>query len=97
MPRIIAAIIDTVANDIVGPIQAFRHPAQAIRFFSDVASEPNTIVSKHIQDYVLTQFAHLEDDLTMTPHREVIITGDQWFNAQRKHEEKDSLSLHQEK
>jgi len=93
MPRIIAAIVDTLANDVVGPIQAFRHPAQAIRFFSDVAGDPQTMINKHVEDYQLIQFATLEDDLTFAVARDVIITGSQWKAAQQKLEEAESLQL----
>lgn len=78
MPRILIAIVDTLANDIVGPIQIFAHPAPAIRMFGDVASDNRTTIHQHVEDHQLVQLAVLNDDLSITEQREVLMTGAQW-------------------
>lgn len=82
MPRLIIAIIDTVATDIAGPIQLVRHEAPAIRFFSDVALDPQTMIHKHVEDYELWQLGILNDDFTIEPTQRPIITGRAWKAAQ---------------
>lgn len=83
MPRLIIAIIDMTAQDVVGPVQLIKHPAQGIRFFSDVATQPDTIVAKHVEEYHLLQLGILEDDLTIRPEHATLITGQQWLAAQQ--------------
>lgn len=82
MPRTIIAIIDTLANDILGPLQIFPHDAPAIRMFGDVALDNRTAVHAHVTDYELRAIGVLEDDLTVTPQHRVLITGQQWQAAQ---------------
>lgn len=89
MPRYIIALEDTLAGDITGVIQIFPHPAPAIRFFGDIASHPESNVGRHIEDYQLVSLGTLNDDNTVTPDKQVIITGSQWrasqqINAQEK-------------
>lgn len=82
MPRKIIAIIDNVANDVVGPIQLMYHDAVAIRFFGDVASHPESAIGRHIHDYTLVELGILDDDLTIISARRTILTGSQWAAAQ---------------
>lgn len=83
MPRLITAIIDRLSMDTVGDALFVVAAAPvAIRQFGDIASQPNTQVARHIGDYELVQLGTLEDDLTITPTRAVLITGEQWKAAQ---------------
>lgn len=82
MPRILIAIIDTVTNDIVGPVQVYGHPAPAIRMFSDVALDERTSIHQHIKDHILVSLGTLTDELTVEANRVTLITGEQWLAAQ---------------
>jgi hypothetical protein len=80
--RKIIAIIDTITEDITGPLFLFRHEAPAIRQFGDIAATPNTALHAHIEDYNLVQLGVLDDEtLEITPMRYTIITGEQWKAA----------------
>lgn len=83
MPRYIIALEDTLANEITGVIQIFPHPAPAIRFFGDIASHPESNVGRHIDDYRLVSLGTLNDDNTIAPDKQVIITGSQWKASQQ--------------
>lgn len=85
MPRILVAVIDRLSNDITGTIMPFPHPAPAIRTFGDIASHPESQVGKHIHDYDLVQLGVLNDDMSITPLKEVLLTGSQWKMAQTPH------------
>lgn len=83
MKREIIAIIDTIAQDIAGPVVLFRHDAAAVRYFSDIATDPQTMIHRHVSDYDLVSLGQLDDQtFTITPQLRVIITGYQWREAQ---------------
>lgn len=88
MPRILAAIVDTLAMDYVGPPMVVRHEAAAVRLFDDVARTPNNVILQHSADTELWQLATIDEDtLEMTPDKRVLITAKQWIAAQPKTEE----------
>lgn len=89
MPRLITIIRDNVAQDLAGPITIVRHEAQAIRFFSDIAVDPQTMIYRHPTDYDLIQIGVLEDDLTLTPTQRTIITGAAWKAAQDRNQQEN--------
>lgn len=91
MPRKIIAIVDTLANDVAGPLLVFQHSAPAIRYFSDVALHPDSQIGKHVEDYILLEIGLLNDDLTVVPTNEIVITGTQWRNVQQA--DKSQLTL----
>lgn len=72
------AIVDKVAQDIAGPITFHKHPATAVRLFTDVISQEGTIVSKHPDDYELVRLGYLTHDHDLIPARETILTGAAW-------------------
>lgn len=81
--RKLICIIDTLANDIVGVPQIFRHEAPAIRQFGDIMRDPKAGLLEHAEDFQLVKLAEIDDNLTLTPTREVLITGAQWRDAQQ--------------
>lgn len=93
MSKKIIAIIDTLAGENIGPLLMFRADAPAIRFFSDAANDQQTPISKHVEDYELVELGVLNDKNEIVPGKRVIITGAQWYAAQQKLEERESLSL----
>lgn len=83
----IYAILDIIANMIVGGLYMHKHDAVAIRFFNDVASQGDSLISKHPQDFDLICLGTLEEDNTITPVGEeyrTILTGKQWLALQKK-------------
>lgn len=80
----IYAIYDTLAKAILGQLQLFRHDAAAIRFFNDVASQQNTIVGQHPNDFELISLGTLGEGEFIFAQREVVITGAQWLAMQEK-------------
>lgn len=75
------AIIDLLAEDVVGIIQQHRHEATAVRFFSDVASQEGTVVAKHVNDHALVRLGYISEALTLIPDYAVVITGATWAAA----------------
>lgn len=83
MPRILTAVIDNLTNDIAMPITIHSADAAAIRFFGDVAtSEQAQHIGKHIHDFALYSLGTLNEDLTITPEKRLLLTGSQWAAAQ---------------
>lgn len=81
----IYAIRDTKAETILGGLHIFKHQAVAIRFFGDLAADPQTNVCRHIADHELVVLGSFDEDSTLivgfvAPH--VIITGTAWKAAQ---------------
>lgn len=54
------AIIDTLANDLLGPIQSFRREEPAIRMFTEVVQMPN--YASHLNDLSLVYLGELNED-----------------------------------
>lgn len=79
------AIWDNKAEELVGggnAVYAFKHDAAAVRFFTDVAANPDSVVHKHPEDYDLFTFGSMNGrELVAEPSR-TIITGAAWAAAQ---------------
>jgi len=79
----IYAIRDVVADALVGGLHLHAHEAAAVRFFSDVASDPQTLVARHIADHELVFLGGIQTDTglidSVVPH--VVITGQAWAAA----------------
>lgn len=84
MTKMVFAIIDTVANDIVGPLWTMQHAAPAIRAFGDIATKPMTGIHEHPGDFQLVKLGHITDDLRLLPDFEIILTGDTWLASQQR-------------
>lgn len=80
----IYAIWDNISMMIIGQLMIFKHPAAAIRTFSDIAQGQDSQVGRHINDYDLVQLGYLTEQGEITPllPRETIITGKAWAAAQ---------------
>lgn len=78
MPKLLCSLYDNKAEEIVGNIIIVRHPAAAIRMFSDIAADekPNGI-NNHLEDYDLYILGEVGDDtqLTLVGSLELLITG----------------------
>lgn len=86
--RIVVAIIDTVTQDVVGPLMIHRHEAPAIRMFEDVAKMDGSAVHQHVEDHELWQLGFLNDtDLTLQASKKLLISGAQWLALQTNKQE----------
>lgn len=78
----IYAIYDKVADDL-GPLTTHRHVASAIRMFSDVATNQQTMVGQHPHDYELRCLGYINSDHQIEPANDVVLTGENWVAAQQ--------------
>jgi len=77
MKRIIVAIIDNKANDIVGNyLYIQRAMATAVRMFQDSMAQPDTMFAKHPEDFDLWELGELDEQaMTITGPATILITG----------------------
>lgn len=95
----IYAIRDTLAGMLIGGLHMHRHDAPAIRFFTDVATMPDSGIGRHPNDYELVCLANISDDGTIeqwavpglngdTAYAKldvrVVLTGAQWAAMQQE-------------
>lgn len=84
----IYAVLDLVAQIIIGNapggLMLHKHPAAAVRMFTDALSDPQMIFNKHPEDFNLVLLGHLNDDNTLDalPELEVVLAGKQWKLSQ---------------
>lgn len=81
-------IRDKVAGAAVGGVMGFPHDAVAVRSFSDIASDPQTTLARHIADHELICVGVLDTERCEVVQclRDVVITGEAWAAAQAKSE-----------
>lgn len=82
IPKNIYAIVDTVADDIVGPTYLYGHDAPATRMFTDIAADKQTFISKHPSHYELVCLGHIDENAKLVANFRVVITGAAWADAQ---------------
>lgn len=58
----IYAILDKKAQALTGGLQLHRHEAAAVRVFSDIASDPQTTIARHPEDFELLCLGLLNDE-----------------------------------
>lgn len=76
----IYAVLDTKAQDLVGGIITIhKHPASAVRMFSDALSASQGDMARHPEDYVLVRLGFLtENNEIITEGNTEILTGSAW-------------------
>lgn len=79
----IFAVYDNVADLIIGGLHIHPHQAPAIRMFGDIAALPNSQIGLHPADFDLLLLGVLNEDHTITPCKETILTGATWAAAQQ--------------
>lgn len=89
MNRQIYAIRDTLSGQYLGGLQLFPADAPAVRFFSDIAIDPQTMIARHPQDHELVSLGYLDDDGIIVASEKpiVVITGAAWKAAQTPSED----------
>lgn len=80
----IYAILDTVADMIVGGLHLHKHDAAAIRMFTDIASSDGTTINRHPEDFVLVQLGTVIEYEPHEPRRiesdyHTVLTGKQYL------------------
>lgn len=83
MTKNVYCIIDNKASAVVGGLHLFAHPAAAVRFFSDIASAPDTMVNRHPGDHDLYVVAVLDEETGEVTAQapEIVLTGAAWKAA----------------
>lgn len=76
----IYAVYDNVAKALVGGLYLHKHEAAAVRFFADVASDPQTLIAKHPQDFDLVRLGHI-NDLAIREDYCTVLKGSTWIAA----------------
>lgn len=79
MNREIYAIIDNVAKDVSGQLIVVRNVNEAIRWFGDLISNPNTTVGAHPTDHDLRMVGTLiitDGVMDFATANTLIITGE---------------------
>lgn len=97
--RLLTAIVDTKANDLVSPMFLQRNENVAVRMFHDTLTMENSQLRRHAEDYDLVCFGYLDDDtLAITfedengqPAQRTILTGKQWLNIQAANQQQENL------
>lgn len=94
--KLLCVIRDRLAES-VGPVMVFPAIPAAIRSFSDLALDPQTMVARHPEDFDLLHVATIEDgsgEVTPLSPPTVLLTGVAWLAAQKPREDQDpQLSL----
>lgn len=82
--NLIVAVRDTLAGAFVGGVHLYPNDAAAIRFFSDVCADPQTLVHRHLNDHELVQLGSVDiNSGAIAPcEPRVLLTGAQWKAAQ---------------
>lgn len=79
MRKVIYAIRDTVAGDLVGyfPLVVFRTDAQAVRYLGDSLVTEKSALAAHPNDYELITCGTIEEDGKIHAFQEpkVVVTG----------------------
>lgn len=87
MKQAIYAVYDRKAQSLVGGLFMYRHPAAAIRYFTDGLQQKDTVLSMHPEDFVLYRLGHLnEDGLSIEPDQELVLSGESWLASQEASE-----------
>lgn len=69
------AIIDLIADQIVGHIMLFHAPGVAARMLSDVYSDPTSVIAKHPSDFALYRLGFLNDQNEIVPNKDLIMSA----------------------
>lgn len=80
--KLIYAVRDNVASANVGGVYLFPHDTPAVRFFSDVALDPQTMVGRHPKDHSLLQLGTLDEDTCVVvglDQPRVVLSGEAWL------------------
>lgn len=80
MKRRLYVIRDNVAGEAAGPPMAFAHDAVAVRSFSDIASDPQTQLGRHVKDHDLVLIGEYDSETLIVDGLvpTVVLRGEMW-------------------
>lgn len=83
------AIVDLLAQQIIGGVQVHKADAPAIRTFGDIATQQNSIIAMHPKDFSLVKIGELYSDHTIAAFSSpvTVIDGSSWLAAQTSNQE----------
>lgn len=91
----IYGIYDNVSRTLAGPLHIFPADAAAVRMFGDIASDPQTLIARHPQDFDLVRLGSLDEEgpnlVEQMP--ETILTGELWAATQKAAEDNSASNL----
>lgn len=80
------AIYDSVAKDLIGPIQMHKHDAVALRTFREILQLPNSAIAKNPRDYTLIRVGHVDAERpAITPDYQILAQADELLEAEQQH------------
>lgn len=82
--RGVYAILDIVADDLIGVLQIHKHEASAIRTFGDIANMKDSLLARHPHDFDMIRLGFLNEKHQLIDNYKVVITGKQWAAAQQQ-------------
>lgn len=83
MMKLLCCVRDVPAQSIIGIPMLFPHVAVAVRWFTDLLSDPAGIVSKHPRDYEMVHYADYDesgDFFIVVPFPAVLMSGEVWLS-----------------
>lgn len=88
MTRIgVYVVIDQTAKSVLGSLLCFQNDNLAVRFFDDLARDPQGSVSRHVQEYKIVQVGEVSQESgQLFPLKRIreVYTGAKWMAAQPK-------------
>lgn len=85
MTKGIYVIRDERAETSLGGPLVFPHHAVAVRFFGDLAKDPQSAINKHLNDHTLLYIGTYDEETCViipTESVQVILTGEAWAATQ---------------
>lgn len=86
---IVYGIRDNVAGMLIGGLYVHKHEAAAIRFFSEAAKQPDSMIGKYPADFDLVKIGYIDNnghiysvDEQQVIHAVVTLSGASWAAAQ---------------
>lgn len=72
----IYAVRDKLAERLVGGLQLQPHDAPAVRFFTDLAADDQTMIAKHLGDHELVRLGYVDISTgELVAALDVVVTG----------------------
>lgn len=87
----IYAIVDKVADNIIGGLQLHRHDAPAVRVFLDAARTTGTLVNQHTGDFMLVRLGYLNLQNQIEEDYAIILEGETLATTQEKPDTGDTV------
>ena len=95
MRFLLFTIYDTKTEATAGHVMQYRHLAEALRAFHQIASDPQTLVNRHVRDFALYKIGELDDTtMTIEPQKPLaIITGQEYLDSLPPADAGDQLDM----